>query len=129
MFFPLRPSVCLSGRLSVRLPVTKSCPLCSLKTVRDSSTKLHTLVKHIQTTCHEQEPEPCLGYFWSYFPLAICDAISCPLFNLITIGDNETSYTCKVYLDDVSGLRTIILLCIFLKLFPFDMLFCVRSIT
>ena len=41
---------------SVRLCVTKSCRLYNLKTVRDISTKLHTFVKHIQTTCHAQEP-------------------------------------------------------------------------
>ena len=36
--------------------VTKSCPLYNLITVRDISTKLPTFVKHIQTTCHTQEP-------------------------------------------------------------------------
>ena len=51
-FFCLR----LFVHLSVSLSVTKLCPLYNLKTVRDSSTKLHTFVKHIQTTCHAQEP-------------------------------------------------------------------------
>ena len=72
-----------SVRLSVHLSVTKSCPLYYLKTVRDISTKLHTLVKHIQMTCCAQEPELCFG-FMSYVPLIICDDISCPLCNLIT---------------------------------------------
>ena len=31
---------------SVRLSVTKSCPLYNLKTIRDISKKLQTLVKH-----------------------------------------------------------------------------------
>ena len=48
LFSPLRPSVFLS--------VTKSCLLFNLITVRGISTKLHTFVKHIQTTCHAQEP-------------------------------------------------------------------------
>ena len=34
----------------------KSCPLYNLITVTDISTKLHTFVKHIRTTCHAQEP-------------------------------------------------------------------------
>ena len=42
--------------LSVCLSVTKSCPLYNLITVTDISTKLHTFVKHIETTCHAQEP-------------------------------------------------------------------------
>ena len=46
--FPLRPSICLS--------VTKSCPLYNLKTVSDISKKFHTFVRHIQTTCHAQDP-------------------------------------------------------------------------
>ena len=49
--FPLA-SVCLW----VCLSVTKSCPLYNLITVTDISTKLHTFVKHIETTCHAQEP-------------------------------------------------------------------------
>ena len=57
--FPLA-SVCLyvcgSVGLSVCLSVTKSCPLYNLITVTDISTKLHTFVKHIETTCHAQEP-------------------------------------------------------------------------
>ena len=80
----LRTSVCLS--------VTKSCPLSNLKTDRDTciAMKLCTPEKHIQTTCHAQEPEICFGYFWSYFPLIICDAISCPLYNLITVRGIST---------------------------------------
>ena len=74
----------------LRPSVTKSCRLYILKTVRDILTNLHTLVKHIQSTCHAQEPELCLGYFWSYFSLIICNAISCPLYNLITIRDSST---------------------------------------
>ena len=42
--------------LCVCLSVTKSCPLHNLITVTDISTKLHTFVKHIETTCHAQEP-------------------------------------------------------------------------
>ena len=52
--------VCVSVGLwvcgSVCLSVTKSCPLYNLITVTDISTKLHTFVKHIETTCHAQEP-------------------------------------------------------------------------
>ena len=50
------PCVCMSVGLSVCLSVTKSCPLYNLITVTDISTKLHTFVKHIETTCHAQEP-------------------------------------------------------------------------
>ena len=55
------PCVCLSVRLSVRPSVTnrvrhKSCPLYNLKTVRDFSMKLGTLVNHDETMCHAQEP-------------------------------------------------------------------------
>ena len=46
--FP-RASVCLSVRL-------KSCPLYNLKTVKDFSMKLGTLVNHDETMCHAQEP-------------------------------------------------------------------------
>ena len=53
--FPLA-SVCLCVCVSVCLSVTKSCPLYNLITVTDISTKLHTFVKHIETTCHAQEP-------------------------------------------------------------------------
>ena len=48
LFFPLCLSVCLS--------VHHKILLYNLITVRDISTKLHTFVKHIQTTCHAQEP-------------------------------------------------------------------------
>ena len=44
---------CASVRLSVRL---KSCPLYNLKTVKDFSMKLGTLVNHDETMCHAQEP-------------------------------------------------------------------------
>ena len=47
-------SPCVCG--SVCLSVTKSCPLYNLITVTDISTKQHTFVKHIETTCHAQEP-------------------------------------------------------------------------
>ena len=46
--FP-RASVCLSVR-------HKSCPLYNLKTVKDFSMKLGTLVNHDETMCHAQEP-------------------------------------------------------------------------
>ena len=52
LFFPSRPSVGLSVCVSVCLSVIKSCPLYNLKTVTDISTKLHTFVKQIETTCH-----------------------------------------------------------------------------
>ena len=45
----VRPSVCLSVR-------HKSCPLNNLKTVKDFSMKLGTLVNHDETMCHAQEP-------------------------------------------------------------------------
>ena len=48
LFFPLHLSVCRS--------VPKSCPLYNLITITDISTKLHTFVNHIETTCHAQEP-------------------------------------------------------------------------
>ena len=49
LFFP----VLLSVRLSVR---HKSCPLYNLKTVKDFSMKLGTLVNHGKTMYHAQEP-------------------------------------------------------------------------
>ena len=48
LFFPVRLSVCLSVR-------HKSCPLYNLKTVKDFSLKLGTLVNHDETMCHAQE--------------------------------------------------------------------------
>ena len=57
LFFPVRLSVRLSVRPSVRLSVRhKSCPLNNLKTVKDFSMKLGTLVNHDETMCHAQEP-------------------------------------------------------------------------
>ena len=64
---------------------TISCPLYNLKTVKDFSMKLGTLVDHDETMCHAQEPSLWLEYFWSYFPLIIFDTISCPLYNLKTV--------------------------------------------
>ena len=52
LFFP-HASVCLSVCLSVR---HKSCPLYNLKTVKDFSMKLGTLVNHDETMCQAQEP-------------------------------------------------------------------------
>ena len=52
LFFPVRLSVRLSVRPSVR---HKSCPLYNLKTVKDFSMKLGTLVNHEETMCHAQE--------------------------------------------------------------------------
>ena len=44
-------------RASVRPSVRhKSCPLYNLKTVKDFSLKLGTLVNHDETMCHAQEP-------------------------------------------------------------------------
>ena len=45
----VRPSVCLSVH-------HKSCKLYNLKTVKDFSMKLGTLVNHDETMCHAQEP-------------------------------------------------------------------------
>ena len=57
LFFPVRLSVRLSVRPSVRPSVRhKSCPLYNLKTVKDFSMKLGTLVNHDKTMCHAQEP-------------------------------------------------------------------------
>ena len=57
LFFPLPLSVGLSVCGSICLSaVTKLCPLYNLITVTYISTKLHTFVKHIETTCHAQEP-------------------------------------------------------------------------
>ena len=49
LFFPMRLSVCLSVR-------HKSCPLYNLKTVKDFSMKLGTLVNHDEMMCHAPEP-------------------------------------------------------------------------
>ena len=35
-------------------------------------------------------PLLCFGYFWSNFPLIICNAISCPLYILIAIKGIST---------------------------------------
>ena len=48
LFFPVRLSVCLCVR-------HKSCPLYNLKTVKDFSMKLGTLVNHDERMCHAQE--------------------------------------------------------------------------
>ena len=57
LFFPVRLSVCPSVCLSVCLSVRhKSCPLYNLKTLKDFSMKLGTLVNHDETMCHAQEP-------------------------------------------------------------------------
>ena len=45
-----------SVRLSVRPSVTKSCPLCNSKTVRDIFMKLYTNVKQHETKGRAQEP-------------------------------------------------------------------------
>ena len=44
---------CASVGPSVR---HKSCPLCNMKTVKDFSMKLGTLVNHDETMYHAQEP-------------------------------------------------------------------------
>ena len=56
----VRPSVCLSVCLSVR---HKSCPLNNLKTVKDFSMKLGTLVNHDETMCHAQDHNSSLSIF------------------------------------------------------------------
>ena len=57
LFFPVRLSVRLSVCPSVRPSVRhKSCPLYNLKTVKDFSMKLDTLVNYDETMCHAQEP-------------------------------------------------------------------------
>ena len=85
LFFPLRTSLGLSVCVSVYLSVTKSCPLYNLITVTDISTKLHTFVNHIRRRVMHKNHNFVFGYFWSYFPLIICNAISCPLCKLTTI--------------------------------------------
>ena len=87
LFFPVRLSVRPSVRPSVRASVRpsvrhKSCPLYNLKTVKDFSMKLGTLVNHDKTMCRAQEPQLWLEYFWSYSPLIIFNIISCPVYNL-----------------------------------------------
>ena len=57
LFFPVRLSVRPSVRPSVCPSVRhKSCPLYNLKTVKDFSMKLGTLVNHDETMCHAQKP-------------------------------------------------------------------------
>ena len=56
----VRPSVCLSVRPSVR---HKSCPLYNLKTVKDFSMKLGTLVNHDETMCHAKNHNSSLSIF------------------------------------------------------------------
>ena len=53
LFFPVHLSVRPSVRPSVR---HKSCPHYNLKTVKDFSMKLGTLVNHDKTMCHAHEP-------------------------------------------------------------------------
>ena len=50
-----RETYCFSPGVcgSVCLSVTKLCRLYNLITVTDISKKLHTFVKHIETTCHD----------------------------------------------------------------------------
>ena len=50
---------------------TISCPPYNLKTVREISVKLSTLIKHDEMMCHAQELLLLLSYLWSYFPLII----------------------------------------------------------
>ena len=65
VFFPLASIVISPPRrvgrhlvfaLVVCPSVTKSCPLCNSKTVRDILMKLYTNVKQHETTCRVQEP-------------------------------------------------------------------------
>ena len=76
---------------SVSQSVTKSCPLCNSKTVRDIFMKLYTNVKQHETTCRAQEPYLWIVYFWSYGPLKlkIVDFAIwlCPLCNSKTLQD------------------------------------------
>ena len=61
------------------------CPLCKLNTVKAIWLKLQTLEEQNERMCHAQEPHLCFRYFWKYFSLIICNAISCPLCKLTTI--------------------------------------------
>ena len=51
------------------------CPLYNLITVRGISTKLYTIVKHVQMTCHAQEPQLLHVYFSNYSPCNITKCI------------------------------------------------------
>ena len=53
---------------------TISCLLCNLITIIGISPKLNTLVKHIQMTCHAQEPYLLHVYFLNYSP---CNITKC----------------------------------------------------
>ena len=53
-------------------------PLYNLKTIRNISMKLGTLIKHDEMMCHAKEP---------YFPLIIFHSILCLLYNSKTIRD------------------------------------------
>ena len=67
------------------------CQLYNLITIRRISTKVHTVVNHIQTTCHPLEPY-FLHVYFSPLPLfvGLCVTKSCPLYNLITVIDIST---------------------------------------
>ena len=43
---------------------------------------LHSYVEQVMAMCWVQEWQLSLSYFFSYFPLMVSDAISCPLHNL-----------------------------------------------
>ena len=78
LFLP--QSVCPSIWLSVCQSITKSCPLCNLKTVQDIFMKLHININQHWTTCRAQEPLLLDIYFLSYAPLnfvssSFCDKI------------------------------------------------------
>ena len=46
---------------------------------------LYYFVEQVMTMCRVQEWQLSLSFFFSYFPLMVSDAISCPLHNLKTI--------------------------------------------
>ena len=85
---------------------TISCPLYNLKTVREISVKLGTLIKHDETMCHAQELQLLLSCFWSYFPLIIFYTISCLLYSLKTIRNISMKLGTLIKLDVmISGVQ------------------------
>ena len=119
LFFPLRPSVCLSF-----CPSIESCPLYNLITLRGISTKLHTFVKHILRVTHRKH-NSCMFIFQiiphvTYLNAFLSAHLNCTLLKIFV----ETSYTSRAQRDNVSFTKTIALLWIFWVLFPFGHLHC-----
>ena len=62
-----------------------SCPLHNLNTLWYIFKTLYSYVEQVLMVCRVQECQLSLSYFFSYFPLIVSDAISCPLHNLKTL--------------------------------------------